>query len=510
MLTSNALARATSGDATVGRVGFIREHGLWTEAQAAAANELLRRLDGLRTVRVSWADQHGLVRGKVLPADVFRSALRNGIRVNTGPVVMDTGSAIVFNPFVPGAGLDDDRMAGCPDVVCVPDPSTFRVLPWADGTGWVLCDMYFQNGAPFPYSSRAILQTAVAELHRRNLDCLIGVELEWTLTKLVDPKLSPASLGAPGAPGEPPEVQAVTSGYQYQSDINADIVAPLMDVLFEQLGSASLPLRTLEDEWGPSQMEFTLEPEQALVAADGVLLLRSAVRQICRRHGYHATFMCRPGLPGFFSSGWHLHQSLIDRTSGANAFAAPDGTAELTPLGRSYVGGLLEHAREASVFVIPTVTGYKRLQPYSLAPDRCQWGTENRGSMIRVTGGPGDPTTHLENRAGEPAANPYLYIASQIIAGIDGIDRDLDPGQPTDTPYEDEAPSLPKTLAEAVEELERSELYRCTMGDAFVDYLAGIKRSELGRYHTAIDGLALERVAGEVTEWEHREYFQTF
>ncbi|UGS33850.1 glutamine synthetase family protein [Capillimicrobium parvum] len=509
MLTSNALARATNGDAAVGRVGFIRDHGLWSEAQAAGAHELVRRLDGLRTVRVSWADQHGLVRGKTLPVDVFRSVLRNGMRVNTGPVIMDTGSAIAFNPFMPGGGFDSLDMEGCPDVVCVPDPSTFRVLPWADRTGWVLCDMYFQNGTPFPYSSRAILKNAVAELDRRNLDCLIGVELEWTLTKLIDPKLSPSSLGAPGAPGEPPEVEAVTAGYQYQSEVNADLIAPLMDTLLEQLAGAGLPLRSLEDEWGPSQMEFTFDPQSALEAADTVLLFRSAVRQICRRHGYHATFMCRPGLPGFFSSGWHLHQSLVDRVSGVNAFAAMDGEAELTPLGLRYVAGLLEHAREASAFVIPTVNGYKRLQPYSLAPDRCQWGTENRGSMIRVTGGPGDPTTHLENRAGEPAANPYLYIASQVFAGLDGIDRGLDPGRPTDNPYEHDAQTLPKSLAEAVDELDGSELYRRTMGDAFVDYIVGLKRSEVGRFETAVDGLPPEQLA-EVTDWEHREYFQTF
>jgi glutamine synthetase len=493
----------------MGRVGFIADHGLWTPAQAAAAIELLRRLDGLRTVRVNWADQHGLVRGKALPVDVFASALRNGMRVNTGPAIMDSGSAIAFNPFMPGGGFDSLQMEGCPDVVCVPDPTTFRVLPWADGTGWILSDMFFQDGTPFPFSSRRILQQAIADLDARNLECIIGVELEWHLTKLIDPKLSPSSLGAPGAPGEPPEVEAVTAGYQYQSEINADLLEPILSTLQDQLLGAGLPLRTIEDEWGPSQMEFTMAPLPALEAADAVLLFRSAVRQICRRHGYHATFMCRPGLPGFFSSGWHLHQSIADRVSGGNAFASEDGEV-ITPLGLSYIGGLIEHAREASVFVTPTVNGYKRFQPYSLAPDRAQWGAENRGSMIRVTGGAGDPTTHLENRAGEPAANPYLYIASQLIAGLDGIDRGLDPGDPTDNPYEHEAPKLPASLAEAVEELDGSQLYRRTMGDDFVDYIVGLKRSELGRFQTAVDGLSEARVDSAVTDWEHREYFQTF
>jgi glutamine synthetase len=238
------------------------------------------------------------------------------------------------------------------------------------------------------------------------------------------------------------------------------------------------------------------------------VLVRRAVRQIARRHGYHATFMCRPGLPGFFSSGWHLHQSLVDRVTGANAFAATDGST-LTSLGLGYVAGLLEHAREASVFVTPTVNGYKRFQPYSLAPDRAGWGEENRGSMIRIAGGAGDPSTHLENRAGEPAANSYLYIASQILAGLDGVDRGLDPGTPTDNPYESEAAALPGSLGEAVDLLDGSSFYREAMGDDFVDYIVGLKRSEVGRFGTAVDGLSDDALAG-VTEWEHREYFGTF
>ncbi|MHB1468500.1 MAG: glutamine synthetase family protein [Solirubrobacteraceae bacterium] len=506
MLTAN---NGRDAGASIGRAGFIAQHSLWNDSQSEAAQALLEQLDGVEMVRVSWADQHGLVRGKTLPVASFRSTLRNGMRVNTGPVIMDTGSAITFNPFMPGGGFDSLQMQGCPDVVCVPDPNTFRVLPWAPGTGWILCDMYFQDGTPFPFSSRRVLRQTVARLDERNLECLIGVELEWHLTRLIDPKLSPASLGAPGAPGEPPEVEAVTAGYQYQSEINADLLQPILSTLQEQLLAAGLPMRTLEDEWGPSQMEFTLDPLPALEAADAVLLFRSAVRQICRRHGYHATFMCRPGLRGFFSSGWHLHQSLVEKESGVNAFA-PDYGETISPLGRSYVGGLIEHAREASAFVTPTVNGYKRFQPYSLAPDRAQWGDENRGSMVRVTGGAGDPATHIENRAGEPSANPYLYIASQIIAGLDGIDRNLDPGEPTDNPYEHDAQALPKTLAEAIEELDRSELYRNAMGNDFVEYILALKRSEIGRFQAAVAGLPEEEVLGGVTEWEHREYFQTF
>ena len=121
-----------------------------------------------------------------------------------------------------------------------------------------------------------------------------------------------------------------------------------------------------------------------------MVLFRSAVKQIARRHGYHATFMCRPKLPNVFASGWHLHQSLVSRADGENAFMASDKGEALSPFGRAYLAGLLEHARASTVFTTPTINGYKRYRSYSLAPDRAIWGRDNRGVMIRVLGGAGD------------------------------------------------------------------------------------------------------------------------
>ena len=165
-----------------------------------------------------------------------------------------------------------------------------------------------------------------------------------------------------------------------------------------------------------------------------MVLFRSAAKQVAQRHGYHATFMCRPRLANVMSSGWHLHQSLKDRKTHANAFM--DGREPLSAVGMHYMAGLLDHARGAAAFSTPTLNGYKRYRPFSLAPDRAIWGRDNRGVMVRVLGGPGDPATHLENRVGEPAANPYLYMASQIVSGLDGLDRKLDPGPSADAPYE--------------------------------------------------------------------------
>src|SRR5581483_8703363 len=218
-----------------------------------------------------------------------------------------------------------------------------------------------------------------------------------------------------------------------------------------------------------------------------MVLFRSAVKQIARRHGYHATFMCRPKLPNVFASGWHLHQSLVARGNGESAFMAEksekksdkksdEGDALFSPLGRHYLAGLLQHARASAVFATPTINGYKRYRSYSLAPDRAIWGRDNRGVMVRVLGGAGDPATRLENRIGEPAANPYLYMASQILSGLDGVDRKLDPGPSADTPYETKADFLPKSLQEAVAALDADPFFRQALGAGFVDYYVHIKK----------------------------------
>jgi glutamine synthetase len=229
-----------------------------------------------------------------------------------------------------------------------------------------------------------------------------------------------------------------------------------------------------------------------------MVLLRSAVKQIARRNGYHATFMCRPRIPNVMSSGWHLHQSLRDRQSGGNAFVSHDRHGDLSPVALHWLGGLLAHARAATAFTTPTLNGYKRFRPYSLAPDRAIWGRDNRGVMIRALAAPGDSATRLENRVGEPAANPYLYVAAQVLSGLDGLKRKLDPGPSADAPYETQAEPLPKSLAEALAALREDACFRDGLGEGFVSYFARIKEHEIARFQA------------EVTEWEQREYFEIF
>jgi len=452
---------------------------------------ILKEIDAhlVKAVRFSFVDQHGILRGKTLATSEVRSALERGVTITSTLLLKDTSHKTVFPAFTPGGGVGMPELQGAADILMMPDASTFRILPWAEDTGWVLCDLALQDGRAVPYDSRAILRRALDRYSEYQF--VLGLEVEFHVFRIKDERLQPADAGQPGTP---PDVELLTTGYQYLTEQRFDQIDPVVALLRNQLEKLGLPLRSFEIEFGPSQFEFTLAPMPALQAADAMVLLRSAVKQIARRHGYHATFMCRPKLPNVMSSGWHLHQSMS--RGGKNAFVSP--TEDLSETGKAYLAGLLAHARGACAFSTPTINGYKRYRPYSLAPDRVIWGKENRGALLRVIGGPNNPATRIENRIGEPAANPYLYFASQIHSGLDGVATRAALPPSADTPYEAQAELLPRTLGEALEALRRDKALREAIGETFVDYYLRIKEAEIARFNL------------EVSEWEHREYFDLF
>jgi glutamine synthetase len=477
-------------------VSFVERHGLWTAEQESAAVAVAAAIEdkGLDVVRFCFADQHGILRGKTIVAGAAADAMRGGIGIASSLLLKDSAHRTVFPVFKPGDDPVLHGMNGAADVVMVADPATFRLLPWAPNTGWLLCDVYFTDGRVVPHSTRQVLRHALGTLGEAGFDSVAGLEVEFHLFKALPRELRPGDAGQPGAA---PEVALLNKGFQYLTELRYDELDPILDILRRDLMQLGLKLRTMEVEYGPSQCEFTFEPGVGLEPADTMILFRSAVKQIARRHGYHATFMCRPRIDNVISSGWHLHQSLRDRKTGANAFVS-EGAEILSPLGHRYLAGILDHAAAATAFSTPTINGYKRYAPYSLAPDRAVWGADNRGVMMRVVGRPGDPATRLENRAGEPAANPYLYMASQIHAGLDGIVRRLDPGPSADSPYESAAAPLPKSLPEALAALRADKCFRAAFGDFFIRYYTLIKEAELARFNA------------EVSEWEQREYFEMF
>jgi glutamine synthetase len=475
--------------------GFIETHELWTADQHRQAAALIARIetDKIRNIRIGWGDQHGIVRGKTVTAAEFASALRNGKDFQLVTAIFDTTNHPIVPPFGAENHLNIPEMIGLPDGVLVPDPGTFQILPWVEATGWVLCDAYFRNGKPCPISTRQILREQLAKLASDGLAMTVGLEFEFYVYKLLNPRLAPEDSGYPPAP---PEVANIAHGYQYLTETRGDEIEPLYTMLQKNLEALGLPLASLEDEWGPGQCEITFSPLPAMQAADAALLFRTAVKQLCRRNGYHASFMAVPKIANSFPSGWHMHQSLT--RGGSSAFMAAAGEHPLTPLGMNYLGGLLTHAPGTALLTTPTINGYKRQRPDGFAPFKAAWALENRGAMLRVIGGPDDPAARIENRIGDPAANPYLYIASQIIAGRAGIATAADPGAPVTAAYLSDRAVLPGSLAEALTAFAADDLLKAELGETFHHYFHSLKQFELNRFLSA------------VTDWEHQEYFEMF
>jgi glutamine synthetase len=478
------------------RSGFIERHGLWSDEQHAQAADLIQRVETskIRNVRIGWGDQHGIVRGKTVTAAEFVSSLRSGKDFQLVTAIFDTTNHPIVPPFGAENHLNIPEMIGLPDGVLVPDPATFQVLPWVESTGWILADAYFRNGKACPISTRQVLRNQITRLAADGYQMTVGLEFEFYVYKMLNPRLGAEDSGYPPAP---PEVANIAHGYQYLTETRGDEVEPLYRMLQENLEALGLPLASLEDEWGPGQCELTFTPLPALQAADAALLFRTAVKQLCRRHGYHASFMAVPKIANSFPSGWHMHQSLTG-ADGQNAFMATDETGPLSPVGMNYLGGLLDHARGTALLTTPTVNGYKRQRPDGFAPFKAAWALENRGAMLRVIGGPGDSASRIENRIGEPTANPYLYIASQIIAGRSGIAQKTDPGEAVTAAYLSDRAVLPGSLMEALDAFADDTLLKAELGETFHHYFHSLKQFEVNRFLSA------------VTDWEHQEYFEMF
>ena len=476
--------------------GALAQRGLTTGADRSRAAEVLAAVanSDLETVRILFPDQHGVLRGKTLVAEALPSVFANGLAVASTLLLKDTSHRTVFPVWTPDAGIAAAPMQGANDVLLVPDAGTFRRLPHSPHSAWMLCDVVFRDGAPIPFSSRGVLQRAVDRLAAQQLQATIGLEVEFHVFERTDAALEHAQTTMPGTP---PQTRGLTQGYQFLTETRYGEAEPILDELRRAAQGIGLRVRSVEIEMGPSQFEFTFEPGDPMEQADNLVMFRTLVKEICAARGLHASFMAKPRLANIAANGWHIHQSLSDPETGENLFS-PDGPNELTPQAGGWIAGLLKHARAASLLNVPTVNGYKRYQPYQLAPNRIQWGQDNRGAMVRALLAPGDPASRVENRAPESAANPYFALAAQLVCGMDGISSGLMPPPPTASPYDGPDDPLPGSLIEAIEAFEDSALFRRALGDDFVDYLVRIKRFEWDRYVSAL------------SEWEQAEYFSLF
>lgn len=469
---------------------------IWSDKDFATAEAVMKAVsdNGLETIRIVFVDQHGITRGKTVMASALKSAFQAGVSMTSTLLLKDTSHTTVFPVWDENIGFGSGIMTGASDFLMLPDPATFKILPWAPTTGWMISDIYQTDGRAIELSTRHILRKSLERLHQLGLEFVSGLEVEFYVLKIDDPQLTHENANRPE---DPPKTSLLTHGYQYLTENRIDQMDDVMELLRVNAAGLGLPLRSMESEFGPSQFEFTFEPSKGMATADLMVLFRNMVKQVCQRNGLHATFMSRPAFKNSMGNGWHLHQSIIDQKTGKNLFI-PEKGENFSPLGEQWIAGILDHAEESCLLTTPTINGYKRYQPFALAPDRVQWGRDNRGAMLRSLALPGDSASRVENRVGEPAANPYLYLASQILCGLDGIENRLKAPPPVERPYDNEATMLPNNLHTALTAFEDSSFYRKCLGDGFVDYLCQIKRAEWHRY------------LGAVSEWEQREYFTLF
>jgi glutamine synthetase len=490
-------------------------------ARAAAVEAVLARVReaGLTQVRIAWGDLHGTFRGKTLVMDSEASALRqafdDGIGLVSTILLKDTSDRTAFKVFDPQAPAALPGLRGANNLLLLPDPASLLMLPWAERTGWLRAEPCFADGAEVPIDPRRVLQRALAALGERGFGLRCGLEVEFHMHRIVDDQL--AAVGA-AWPAEPPTLRLLHPGYNLLAENWADMAHEALSLVRENALALGLPLRSLEIELGPSQFEAVFGAVDALAAADQMLLFRNGMRQALRRAGYHVSFVCRPPLPSAIASGWHLHQSLVRLGDGANAFqrsgaaveaveaietASPGAGAArrvLSDTGAHWLAGLLAHARGMAALCAPTIPAYSRYQGSVMAPQAALWGRDNRGAMLRVIGHegePGDAATRIENRLGEPMANPYLYVAAQIFAGLDGLEHKLEPPAATETPYAAAPVMLPASLAEALDALAADAVLQQGLGEPMARLFATVKQQELARHAAAEDPEA----------WLRREYF---
>ncbi len=459
----------------------------------------------LELVRIGWCDLHGIVRGKTLVASALPKTFHEGVSMVSTLMLKDTSDRTAFKVFEPEGTSSLPGFGQGGNLLLLPDPDSFQQLPWTDSTGWLRAQPWFTDGSPVELDTRRILQRALQNLGTQGISMQCGLEVEFHIYKIEDTnaQLNPELANWPG---DAPVVSMIHPGYSLLTEEWFDMAEPAMRIVQRTAQELGLPLLSLEIEMGPSQVEAVFDVTDAMTAADNMVLFRSAVKQALRRAGYHATFMCRPPFPNIMSSGWHLHQSLIDQSSGQNLFLRSSPASGSTPmdagyilsdLGEHYLAGLLDHARGMTVFCTPTTNGFGRFGANALAPQSVLWGRDNRGAMLRVIGECGDAGTRIENRLGESGANPYLYIASQIYAGLDGIERKLRAPPATQDPYNSSNMHLPNSLSGALNALNNDAALVLAFGNDFLSYFTQIKSSEALRYAQAKDK----------NDFQRREYF---
>ncbi|MDH4209457.1 MAG: type I glutamate--ammonia ligase [Anaerolineae bacterium] len=431
--------------------------------------------DGVKFISLQFTDIVGTIKSVTITPGRLEEAVEKGIWFDGSSI---EGFARIYES----------------DMVLHPDVNTYRLLPWEPAErrrARIICDVYSPDGQPFEGDPRYILKRAIAAAAEMGYTYNVGPELEFFLFKMdEEPQIRPVPHDVGGYFDFSPRDLAST--------VRGDIVITLQDM--------GMAVETSHHEGATGQHEIDIRYADALTSADNTMTLRYTVKAIAATHGLYATFMPKP-IFGINGSGMHTHQSLFT-TAGENALYDPDDKYRLSKVAYSFIAGQMEHARALSAIVAPTVNSYKRLTPGYEAPVYICWGQVNRSALIRIPRYlPGrEDSTRAELRCPDPSCNPYLAFAVMLQAGLDGIRRGLTPPPPVEEDVYDfddfrlkelNIATLPGTLEEAVNELERDDLLKTALGPHTYQLYIEAKRGEWDEYRI------------QVTDWEIARYLQT-
>lgn len=424
---------------------------------------------GVRLVRLWFTDILGNLKSFAISPAELESALEDGMTFD--------GSSI--------EGFSRIQEA---DVLAIPDPNTFEVLPWGDpkqAEARVFCDIHALDGSPFAGDPRQVLRRQLDALRTRGYDFYVAPDIEFFYFEPPVRGQAPVPLDEGG----------------FFDLLTSDVAGSLRKQTIRTLETMSIPVEYSFHEDSPSQHEIDLRHTDALTMADSVMTFRMVVKEVAASQGVHATFMPKP-LEGVQGSGMHVHMSLFDGDT--NAFWDEADENKLSPIAKSFMAGLLRHAAEITAITNQTVNSYKRLVPGFEAPVHISWARNNRSGLIRVPiAKKGNPqATRLEYRSPDPACNPYLAFSVMLAAGLRGIDQGYElPAEADSNLFEmDDAAlaklgidNLPQSLSDALRAMEKSELVQETLGEHIFEWFLRNKRSEWRNYKTHVSGFELDR-----------------
>jgi glutamine synthetase len=389
-----------------------------------------------------------------------------------------------------GMGFDGSSIEGFAridesDMMALPDPSTFQIIPWGTGEARVarmFCDIYWPGGKPFEGDPRYVLKKNLKRASDLGYTFYVGPELEYFYFKT------------------PHSTECLDQG-GYFDMIPSDTATDLRKETVLTLQNMGIQVEYSHHEVAPSQHEIDMRYTDALSMADNIMTYRLVVKEVALRKGVHASFMPKP-IFGVNGSGMHTHQSLFKGER--NAFFDKNDKYHLSKIGKSYLAGLLKHAPEITLVNNQWVNSYKRLVPGYEAPVYISWAQRNRADLIRIPGyKPGrENATRIEFRSPDPACNPYLAFSAMLAAGLEGVDKEYEPPPPVEeNVYEMSEKArarrgigtLPGSLDEAINLAQKSKLLKKCLGDHVFDSLIQNKKIEWDRYRSQVTDYELNR-----------------